>query len=215
MKGREDKMYKNKCDNCVKSNICVVNVKVVEVKQELHSQAYRLQYSLLDDMYYINKADVYFYEETKFGVRECKHYLEKNSQYLDEKNKKKLEQAETEKEIATAFFNALKLYPTNDGLNFNMSVESKEEGDDGLDKLSKICGFLIPVLGYAKAEIRTYEYGRKISDINFTLKKNNFGVSINYRCYGTEYDKGILIVKQYSNSISNDFDNYRDLKGEN
>jgi len=30
---------------------------------------------------------------------------------------------------------------------------------------------LIPVLGYAKAEIRTYEYGRKISDINLTLKK--------------------------------------------
>jgi len=203
-------MYKNKCDNCVKSNICVVNVKVGEVKQELHSQAYKSQYSLLNDMHYINKADVYFYEETKFGVRECKHYLEKNPQYLDEKNKKIVEQAEIEKEIATAFFNALKLYPTNDGLNFNMSVESKEEGDDGTDKLNKICEFLIPVLGYAKAEIRTYEYGRKISDINLTLKKNNFGVSINYRCYGIEYDKGILIVKQYANSISNDFDNHRD-----
>jgi len=68
---------------------------------------------------------------------------------------------------------------------------------------------LIPVLGYAKAEIRTYEYGRKISDINLILKNNNFGVSINYRCYGIEYDKGILIVKQYANSISNDFDNYK------
>jgi len=131
---------------------------------------------------------VYFYEETKFGVKECKHYLEKNPQYLDDKNKKELEQSEIEKEIATVFFNALKLYPAHHGLNFNMSVESKEEGDDGLDKLSKICGFLIPVLGYAKAEIRTYEYGRKISDINLTLK-NNFGVSINYRCYGIGYEK--------------------------
>jgi len=88
-------------------------------------------------------------------------------------------------------------------------LKVKKRGDEGTEKLNKICEFLIPVLGYAKSEIRTYEYGKKISYINFTLKKNNFGVSINYRCYGIGYDEGILIVKQYSNSISNDFDNYK------
>lgn len=60
MEGRKDKMYKNKCDNCVKGNICAVNAKVGEVKQELHSQAYKLQCSLLDNMHYINKAECTF-----------------------------------------------------------------------------------------------------------------------------------------------------------
>lgn len=203
-------MYKNKCDNCVKSNICMVNFKLREAKQELKLESYKTNTKILDGTY-IDKSEIYFFDDVNLGVRECKHYIEKNVQYLDEKNKKEIEQEELEKDIALAMFNSLKLYPSHDGLNLSMRIDDYDKKEENLERLNKICNYLIPFFGYAKVDIRTYEYGQKITDMNFIFKKHGFGISVYYYCSkDLVYTEGILIAKQYANSISNDFDNYKD-----